>query len=154
VCDKVLGAAVVLGTEFQAATVAAVLAEAEDQVLDAADEAAATGLVLPAADRPGRWAFVHALVLTARYDALGTTERTKLHRRALEALEGAYESRAAAVRAGIEAVLELDRRRLTDDAVLDRYRRNPPPQNPNVGRPSLHCATRSLRNLGEWSPPR
>jgi len=37
-----------------------------------------------------------------------------------------YESRAAAVRAGIEAVLELDRRRLTDDAVVDGYRRIPP----------------------------
>lgn len=39
---------------------------------------------------------------------------------------GVYESRAAAVRAGIEAVLELDRRRLTDLAVLDGYRRTPP----------------------------
>jgi Arc/MetJ-type ribon-helix-helix transcriptional regulator len=39
---------------------------------------------------------------------------------------GAYESRAAAVRAGIEAVAELDRRRLTDQAVIDGYRRMPP----------------------------
>ena len=39
---------------------------------------------------------------------------------------GVYESRAAAVRAGIEAVLELDRRRLTDDAIVDGYRRIPP----------------------------
>jgi Arc/MetJ-type ribon-helix-helix transcriptional regulator len=39
---------------------------------------------------------------------------------------GAYASRAAAVRAGIEAVLELDRRRLTDLAVVDGYRRTPP----------------------------
>ena len=39
---------------------------------------------------------------------------------------GVYESRAAAVRAGIEAVLELDRRRLTDSAVVDGYRRIPP----------------------------
>jgi Arc/MetJ-type ribon-helix-helix transcriptional regulator len=39
---------------------------------------------------------------------------------------GAYESRAAAVRAGIEAVLELDRRRLTDQAIVDGYRRTPP----------------------------
>jgi len=39
---------------------------------------------------------------------------------------GVYKSRAAAVRAGIEAVLELDRRRLTDLAVVDGYRRTPP----------------------------
>jgi Arc/MetJ-type ribon-helix-helix transcriptional regulator len=39
---------------------------------------------------------------------------------------GVYESRAAAVRAGIEAVLELDRRHLTDLAVIEGYRRTPP----------------------------
>ncbi len=39
---------------------------------------------------------------------------------------GVFESRAAAVRAGVEAILELDRRRLTDQAVVDGYRRVPP----------------------------
>ncbi len=39
---------------------------------------------------------------------------------------GAYESRSAAVRAGVEAVLELDRRRLTDQAIVDGYRRVAP----------------------------
>lgn len=39
---------------------------------------------------------------------------------------GVYESRAAAVRAGIEAVVELDRRRLTDHTIIDGYRRVPP----------------------------
>lgn len=39
---------------------------------------------------------------------------------------GVYESRAAAVRAGIETVVELDRRRQTDRAVIDGYRRTPP----------------------------
>jgi Arc/MetJ-type ribon-helix-helix transcriptional regulator len=39
---------------------------------------------------------------------------------------GVYASRAAAVRAGIEAVLELDRRHLTDLAVIEGYRRTPP----------------------------
>jgi Arc/MetJ-type ribon-helix-helix transcriptional regulator len=39
---------------------------------------------------------------------------------------GVYQSRAAAVRAGIEAVLELDRRHLTDLAVIEGYRRTPP----------------------------
>lgn len=39
---------------------------------------------------------------------------------------GVYESRAAAARAGIEVVLELDRRRLTDQAIVDGYRRVAP----------------------------
>ncbi|CAN5877161.1 hypothetical protein BH23ACT2_BH23ACT2_13700 [soil metagenome] len=38
---------------------------------------------------------------------------------------GVYRSRAAAVRAGIEAVMELDRRRQLDRAVVEGYGRNP-----------------------------
>ncbi|CAA9277445.1 MAG: hypothetical protein AVDCRST_MAG76-3790 [uncultured Acidimicrobiales bacterium] len=38
---------------------------------------------------------------------------------------GVYGSRAAAVRAGIEVILELDRRRVTDLAVVEGYRRTP-----------------------------
>jgi Arc/MetJ-type ribon-helix-helix transcriptional regulator len=39
---------------------------------------------------------------------------------------GIYESRAAAVRAGIEALMEFERRRLTDRAIVEGYRRTPP----------------------------
>lgn len=39
---------------------------------------------------------------------------------------GVYESRAAAVRAGIETVMELERRRRTDRAVVEGCRRVPP----------------------------
>jgi Arc/MetJ-type ribon-helix-helix transcriptional regulator len=39
--------------------------------------------------------------------------------------QGVYESRAAAVRAGIEAVVESERRRKTDRAVVAGYRRVP-----------------------------
>lgn len=39
---------------------------------------------------------------------------------------GIYESRAAAVRAGVEAVVEFDRRSLTDRAIVDGYHRMPP----------------------------
>ncbi|HEX6239106.1 MAG TPA: ribbon-helix-helix domain-containing protein [Acidimicrobiales bacterium] len=38
---------------------------------------------------------------------------------------GVYESRAAAVRAGIEAVVDLEHRRVTDRAVVEGYRRSP-----------------------------
>ncbi len=39
---------------------------------------------------------------------------------------GAYESRAAAVRAGIEAVARMDERRSIDRSILEGYRRHPP----------------------------
>ncbi len=39
---------------------------------------------------------------------------------------GVYRSRAAAVRAGIEAIAESERRRRTDRAVIEGYRRIPP----------------------------
>ncbi len=39
---------------------------------------------------------------------------------------GVYESRAAAVRAGIEAVLDVHRRRRVDRAVVEGYRARPP----------------------------
>lgn len=39
---------------------------------------------------------------------------------------GVYDSRAAAVRAGLEAVVEADRRRSEDLAIVDGYRRVPP----------------------------
>ncbi len=39
---------------------------------------------------------------------------------------GAYESRAAVVRAGIEAITRLEKQRRTDRAVVDGYKRQPP----------------------------
>ena len=39
---------------------------------------------------------------------------------------GVYESRAAAVRAGIDTVVEADRRRREDAAIVEGYRRTPP----------------------------
>ncbi|MEE9414246.1 MAG: hypothetical protein V3V01_03105 [Acidimicrobiales bacterium] len=39
---------------------------------------------------------------------------------------GAYVSRAAAVRAGIEAIMKLEHQRRIDQAVVDGYTRQPP----------------------------
>ena len=39
---------------------------------------------------------------------------------------GVYETRAAAVRAGIEALVELDRRRRDDRSIVEGYQRTPP----------------------------
>ena len=38
---------------------------------------------------------------------------------------GAYDSRAAAVRAGIEVIVELDRRRQVDRVIVEGYRQRP-----------------------------
>ncbi len=39
---------------------------------------------------------------------------------------GVYATRAAAVRAGVEAIVELDRRRRDDRSIIEGYRRTPP----------------------------
>ncbi|MBA3431202.1 MAG: hypothetical protein H0U16_06960 [Actinobacteria bacterium] len=39
---------------------------------------------------------------------------------------GAYESRAAAVRAGVEAVAEMERQRAMDRSIIEGYERIPP----------------------------
>lgn len=39
---------------------------------------------------------------------------------------GVYATRAAAVRAGVEAVVELDRRRSDDHSIVEGYTRTPP----------------------------
>jgi Arc/MetJ-type ribon-helix-helix transcriptional regulator len=53
---------------------------------------------------------------------------------------GLYASRAAAVRAGLEAVTESERRRQTDRAILDGYRRQP------AGALEREAAVASLRD--------
>jgi Arc/MetJ-type ribon-helix-helix transcriptional regulator len=39
---------------------------------------------------------------------------------------GLYESRAAAVRAGVEAIAEIERRREVDRSIVEGYKRTPP----------------------------
>ena len=52
---------------------------------------------------------------------------------------GIYASRAAAVRAGIEAIMKLERQRQTDRAIVDGYTRQPPTET------EAHAALASLR---------
>ena len=60
--------------------------------------------------------------------------------------QGVYESRAAAVRAGIEAVAESERRRKTDRAVVAGYRRVP------AGKAEHEAAVASLRDAIREEP--
>jgi len=84
-CHRVLGAAAVLGATFDAGTLTAVVGDTDAEVLSALEDAAAARLVVPG-DQPGRWSFVHALFRAARYEALGSAERSELHRRAVDTL--------------------------------------------------------------------
>jgi hypothetical protein len=88
-CDRALGAAAVLGHEFDVDTVARVLDASADDTLAALDHAIAARVAGPVEGSVRRWAFTHALVRTARDDALASTERAELHRRAFDALAGA-----------------------------------------------------------------
>lgn len=59
------------------------------------------------------------------------SESVRLSRERLALLDelvarGVYESRAATVRAGIDVVVELDRRRAADTAIAEGYRDAPP----------------------------
>ena len=82
-CAHVLGAAAVLGHEFDQDVLAAMVGV---DVLPDLDEARAARLVAPIDAEPMRWGFVHALVQATRYDGLSATEREGWHRRAVHAL--------------------------------------------------------------------
>lgn len=83
-CDALLGAAAVLGTEFDQGVLEALVGS---EVSTQLDEAAAARLVELADDVPGRWRFAHALLQATRYERLGTAERSRLHRAAVGALQ-------------------------------------------------------------------
>lgn len=53
---------------------------------------------------------------------------------------GIFPSRAAAVRAGVKAIAEIERRRAIDQAIVDGYRREPPDV------PEIDAALASLRD--------
>lgn len=85
--------------------------------------------------------------MSFRYGQRVSTEQiaVRLPRELLAGLDdlvarGVYASRTAAVRAGVEAITELQRRRATDRAIVDGYRRVPPSV------PEVDAAVASLRD--------
>jgi class 3 adenylate cyclase len=89
--NAVLGAASVLGREFDVAMVAAVAQVAVEEVFEALAPAEAARLIEAVPARPGRYSFAHALVRTTLVDELGTNRRIRLHRAAGLALEALSE---------------------------------------------------------------
>lgn len=84
---ELLDLAAVVGPEFGAEVVAAASDVDLAQVLDALEHAEAAGLVAAAPGQPGRFAFVHALFRSVRYDVLPTGRRLRLHQRVARALQ-------------------------------------------------------------------
>jgi class 3 adenylate cyclase len=83
----VLGAASVIGREFEIDVLLAVLDLPEAQVLDLLEQAETAALLKEGSDRAGRFGFAHALIEYTLYEELGGVRRARLHRRVAEALE-------------------------------------------------------------------
>lgn len=82
-----LAAAAIVGQEFDLELVGQMVDGGSDAVVESVDAASEAALVV-APRRPGdRYAFAHALIVTALYEGLGPARRARLHRRAAEALE-------------------------------------------------------------------
>lgn len=81
-----LDIAAVLGTEFDAALLAEAARQPIHVVVESLERAEAAGITRRA-ERPGRFAFLHALFRSVRYDALGQTRRMRLHRMVADVLE-------------------------------------------------------------------
>ncbi|MGH9246755.1 MAG: ATP-binding protein [Acidimicrobiales bacterium] len=88
-CRDVLEVAAVVGNEFKLEVLARVLAQPEQAVLGALEEAAAGWLVVAPQPPTGRWRFRHGLVRDLGYGRLSPERRRALHRVVAETLEAA-----------------------------------------------------------------
>jgi DNA-binding SARP family transcriptional activator len=89
-CKRLLSVASVLGREFHLETLAWISERPNARVLDLLDEARVARVVGDPAVGRGSLRFSHALIRDSLYADLGTTERLRLHGRAVEALEELY----------------------------------------------------------------
>ncbi|GAA2845774.1 hypothetical protein GCM10010517_02290 [Streptosporangium fragile] len=84
-----VGAAAVVGREFDARILAEVAGLELDETLDRLDAAVSAAVIVEDTARPDRFRFVHALVQEALAEALAPVRRARLHARAGRALDAA-----------------------------------------------------------------
>ena len=89
-CRDLLVLASVIGREFGINALERVSGLAEDEILDALEEAEVARLIGEVPGAGGRLRFSHILVRDTLYDDLPTARRMRLHREIGEALEGLY----------------------------------------------------------------
>ena len=85
--SRVLGVAAVIGRDFELTHLSRVTGRDEDELIDLLDAAGAASVVREVPDRPGHYAFCHALVQHVLYQELGPTRRARAHRQVAEVLE-------------------------------------------------------------------
>ena len=85
--NTMLGAASVLGREFDVRMLAKVVDEPVGAVLQALESAEQARLIGEVVGRAGRYSFAHALVRTVLFDELGTNRRVRMHQAAGLAFE-------------------------------------------------------------------
>jgi class 3 adenylate cyclase/tetratricopeptide (TPR) repeat protein len=83
--NELLGAAAVVGREFDVGLLTAISDGGQDAVLDAIEAAERSGLVVGSA-RPGTYRFAHALLSSTLYGELPTSRRLRWHRTIAHAL--------------------------------------------------------------------
>ncbi len=87
-CRTVLSSAAVIGRTFDLELLLRIARVDEDRLIDLLDAAVEASLLTELTDRAGSFTFAHNLINHILYDDLGATRRSRLHRRAAEALEG------------------------------------------------------------------
>jgi DNA-binding winged helix-turn-helix (wHTH) protein/tetratricopeptide (TPR) repeat protein len=91
-CQDVLKLASLVGRDVELPLLSRASSLSQMRTLELLEEAEEAGLVVAAPEKLGQYAFLHDLVREAIYRGLGSTERTRLHRKmavALESFEGA-----------------------------------------------------------------
>jgi DNA-binding CsgD family transcriptional regulator/tetratricopeptide (TPR) repeat protein len=84
--NTLLDLASVIGAEFDARLIADAVSTPLPDVLEALDRSEDAGLTISAPDHPGRFAFVHALFRSVRYQSLPPSRRSRFHLQVAQAL--------------------------------------------------------------------
>ena len=85
--QAVLDLAAVIGAEFDLALLSTATGASRPAVAEVLERAEQAGLIAAVPGRPGRFVFAHALIRSARYDALPAAGRLRLHGAIAGALE-------------------------------------------------------------------